>query len=259
MPTFARPERTTVGATTRYTPRKPGRDSPSPTPGARGSPTPTGGTQSPTPMEATGRLSPPSSVMKIPGVGPVGGIGPQLHWKPGRPDTALGADPVLCRREGSQTFLPGIGARPATIEEEFDNPASPTSRGGRKFLARRPPSPPSPPALRESLTSSGTYFGSTTSLLPPATSSRRSSQARFSPPPAAEEEVSPERAAKMRQGQVLRRLRKKLVNKYGDWRCPLGGPRTPKRSRGAWVGPTSCVAPALAGAASATRTRTLAR
>ena len=96
------------------------------------------------------------------------------------------------RREGSFTFLPGVGVRAKTAAEEYSSPATPTSRGGRKFSP--PPAQPfSPPEMFERLPSRATNFSSASGLVAPRM-----------PPPGTSVDV--ETAAHARQAQVMRPL-----------------------------------------------------
>jgi hypothetical protein len=143
----------------------------------------------------------------------------------GMPDASVGNNPAHNRREGSSTFLPGHGASTTTKAGEYNNPASPTGRGGRKFRPALPPAH-SPPKVFERLPAASTYYGSTTGLVAP----RMPPPAENWPPPPVppDEGVSAQSEREAKEGQVMRRLRKKLVHKYGDWRgCFKVGDRAP--------------------------------
>jgi len=155
-----------------------------------------------------------------------GGVKPSLSvGDGGMPDASVGNNPAHNRREGSSTFLPGHGAPTTTKKGEYNNPASPTGRGGRKFRPALPPAY-SPPKVFERLPAPSTYYGSTTGLVAPRMPPPAAS---WPPPPVPPDEgVSAQSEREAKEGQVMRRLRKKLVHKYGDWRgCFKVGDQAP--------------------------------
>jgi hypothetical protein len=275
--------RTTVGSTSRFTPR----EGKHPSPGMGASPTAYGGlagtwsradlshtvseahtngvdngrwaSGEPTRQETIRWASGPPGGRPVPdfpgGLQPIASVGGG-----GMPDATVGNNPAHKRREGSTTFVPGHGTSTTTKAGEYNNPASPTGRGGRKF---RPAVPPaySPPKVFERLPPASTYFGSTTGLVAPRMAPPG---ARWPPPPLPPDEgvsAQTERAAREAQvmpwpsvvathlrlspppdayaealirpripigPQVMRRLRQKLVQKYGDWRgCFKVGDKAP--------------------------------
>ena len=116
------------------------------------------------------------------------------------PDASVGNNPAHNRREGSSTFVSGHGAPTTTATGEYNNPASPTGRGGRKF---RPTVPPaySPPKVFERLPAASTYYGSTSGLVAPRMAPPGE---RWPPPPLPPDEgISAQAERDAREAQVM--------------------------------------------------------
>ena len=237
--------RTTVGSTSRYTPR----EGKLPSPGVSGSPTAYGGLSARPSLAGTwsrADLSHTLSPAQPNGVdngrwasgeptrqenirwasGPPGGrpvpdfpgLQPSVSQASvgaatgggggGMPDASVGNNPAHNRREGSSTFVSGHGAPTTTATGEYNNPASPTGRGGRKF---RPAVPPaySPPKVFERLPAASTYYGSTSGLVAPRMAPPGE---RWPPPPLPPDEgISAQAERDAREAQVICLARSRWV------------------------------------------------
>ena len=217
--------RTTVGSTSRFTPR----EGKLPSPGMSASPTAHGGlagTWSRADLSHTVSPAQPNGVdngrwasgeptrqenIRWASGPPGGRPGPDFPGlQPsvslasvgggGMPDASVGNNPAHNRREGSSTFVSGHGAPTTTKVGEYNNPASPTGRGGRKFRPALPPAY-SPPKVFERLPAASTYYGSTSGLVAPRMAPPG---ARWPPPPLPPDEgISAQSERDAREAQAI--------------------------------------------------------